>query len=300
MTVLVLGGSGFVGREVCRALAARGRRVLSAARGEHRTPGVRTVRLDLSSADAVPQLTRLLDTEQPHAVVNCVGSIWGRTDAEMVPSIVTPTRHLLTALAAAAPRPRLVHLGSVLEYGPVPAGTTAREPARPDSAYGRAKLAATRAVLTAHAAGDVDALVLRVANVAGPGTPTVSLLGQVAARLMAQRPRPATDIELSPLRAHRDYVDVRDVADAVVRATDPAVPATGAVVDIGRGEAVPVRELVGLLIAVSGVPARVTERGAPGPADWMRIDPTPAADLLGWHPRHSLEDAVRAYWQSLA
>jgi dTDP-6-deoxy-L-talose 4-dehydrogenase [NAD(P)+] len=67
-------------------------------------------------------------------------------------------------------------------------------------------------------------------------------------------------------------------------------------VDIGRGEAVPVRELVDLLITVSGVSARVTELGAPGAADWMRVDPGPARDLLGWRPRHSLADAVRAYW----
>ncbi|QOV35719.1 NAD(P)-dependent oxidoreductase [Streptomyces ferrugineus] len=299
--VLVLGGSGFVGREVCAALTARGQRALSAARGpqDGAAPGVRAIRLDLGSDDAGQALAHLLDSERPHTVVNCVGSIWGRTDAEMAPAIVAPTLRLLAALGRAAVRPRLVHLGSVLEYGPVPAGTTARGPARPDTEYGRAKLAATEAVLAAHRAGDVDALVLRVANVAGPGTPAVSLLGRVAARLAAAAPGTGpVSVELSPLRAHRDYVDVRDVADAVVRATDRHVPAAGAVVDIGRGEAVPVRELVDLLIAVSGVRARVTERGAPGAADWMRVDPGPALDLLGWRPRHSLTDAVRAYWEA--
>ncbi|NGO45081.1 NAD(P)-dependent oxidoreductase [Streptomyces sp. YC419] len=299
--MLVLGGSGFVGREVCAALAVRGERVLSVARGpqDGAASGVRTIRLDLGSDGAGPALARLLDAERPHTVVNCVGSIWGRTDAEMAPAIVAPTLRLLAALGRAAVRPRLVHLGSVLEYGPVPTGTTAREPARPDTAYGRAKLASTEAVLAAQAAGDVDALVLRVANVAGPGTPAVSLLGQVAARLAAGAPGTGpVRVELSPLRAHRDYVDVRDVADAVVRATDPDVPAAGAVVDIGRGEAVPVRELVDLLIAVSGVRAQVTERGTPGAADWMCVDPAPARDLLGWHPRHSLEDAVRAHWEA--
>ncbi|MEU1280318.1 NAD(P)-dependent oxidoreductase [Streptomyces sp. NPDC005805] len=303
--VLVLGGSGFVGREVCALLAARGERVLSVARGaqDGLPDGVPALRLDLGSDGAGLALARLLDAERPHTVVNCVGSIWGRTDAEMAPAIVAPTERLLAALGRAAVRPRLVHLGSVLEYGPVPHGGTARGPARPDTAYGRAKLAATEAVLAAREAGAVDALVLRVANVAGPGTPAVSLLGQVAARLAAGADAAPGDngpvtVELSPLRAHRDYVDVRDVADAVVRATDPDVPATGAVVDIGLGEAVPVRELVDLLVAVSGVPARIVERGAPGPDDWMRVDPGPARDLLGWRPRHTLADAVRAYWEA--
>lgn len=299
--VLVLGGSGFVGREVCATLAARGERVLSAARGPQgpAVPGVRAVRLDLGADSAVGALARLLDTSRPHTVINCVGSIWGLTEAELTPSIVAPTLRLLAALGRTAIRPRLVHLGSVLEYGPVPVGTTAREPARPVSTYGRAKLAATEAVLAAHSRGDVDALVLRVANVAGAGTPAVSLLGQVALTLAAAPPDTGpVDVELSPLRAHRDYVDVRDVADAVIRATRPDVTAAGSVVDIGRGEAVSVRELLDLLIAVSGVPARVTERGAPGAPDWMCVDPGPARDLLGWRPRHSLTDAVRACWEA--
>ncbi|MGW2055521.1 NAD-dependent epimerase/dehydratase family protein [Streptomyces sp. NPDC001840] len=311
--VLVLGGSGFVGREVCAAFAATGRQVIAASRnpvpssapGNH--PAVRALRLDLGAVPATA-LARLLDREKPGTVVNCVGSIWGRTAQDMVPSVVAPTERLLEALAMAAGRPRLVHLGSVLEYGPVAPGTTARGPARPDTPYGRAKLAATEAVLAAEAAGTADALVLRIANVAGPGTPDISLLGQVAARLATWDggPEPVV-VELSPLRAHRDYVDVRDVADAVVAAADASAAGTsltGRCVDIGRGEAVPVRELVQLLVAVSGVPVRLVEtvrdepRGAaPAPADWMRVDTGPAAELLGWRPRRSLEDAVRAYWE---
>ncbi|QXE35936.1 NAD(P)-dependent oxidoreductase [Streptomyces sp. GMY02] len=306
--VLVLGGTGFVGREVCAAFAAAGRRVIAASRnpvpspapGNH--PGVRALRLDLGAVPAA-RLAGLLDSEKPGTVVNCVGSIWGRTAQDMVPSIVAPTERLLEALALAAVRPRLVHLGSVLEYGPVAPGTTARGPARPDTPYGQAKLAATEAVLAAHAAGTVDALVLRIANVAGPGTPDISLLGQVAARLATWDggPEPVV-VELSPLRAHRDYVDVRDVADAVVAAAGTSL--TGRCVDIGRGEAVPVRELVGLLVAVSGVPVRLVETvrdeprgGGPASADWMRVDNGPAGELLGWRPRRSLEDAVRAYWE---
>jgi nucleoside-diphosphate-sugar epimerase len=60
---------------------------------------------------------------------------------------------------------------------------------------------------------------------------------------------------------------------------------------------VSVRSLVDLLVDVSGVPARVLERDEPpAPADWLRVDIQPAEALLGWHPRRSLEDAVRALW----
>ncbi|MBB1243013.1 NAD(P)-dependent oxidoreductase [Streptomyces durbertensis] len=304
--VLVLGGSGFVGRHVCAAFAARGHRVLSVSRRPGPDGAVRTVALDLSRPGGLPEL---LAAERPSHVVNCVGSIWGRSDAEMSAACLLPTERLLAALAeAGTPRPGLVHLGSVMEYGPVPTGGTAGGTARPTTAYGRAKLAATEAVLRA----DPEAVVLRVANVSGPGTPPVSLLGRVAAQLAGHlgggpgappRRRPAR-VTLTPLAAHRDYVDARDVADAVVAAAvaEPGAVA-GRVLDLGRGVAVPVRELVELLIEVSGVPAELVETapppagGAPGPAlDWLRVDPRPARDALGWHPRRSLKESLVDFW----
>ncbi|MGK5629449.1 NAD-dependent epimerase/dehydratase family protein [Streptomyces sp. URMC 123] len=306
-SVLVLGGTGFVGRAVCDAFAARGAEVVAAARRPPGGPGAhRFLRLDPTTTPAA-DLAERLDAVRPRTVVNTIGSIWGRTDREMWDAATLPTLRLLEALTLTTARPRLIHLGSVLEYGPVPPGTTvgpATVP-RPDTAYGRAKLAATRAVLAACADGRAEGMVLRVANVAGPGTPPVSLLGRVAAALLAAGPgtgAPAV-VELAPLRAHRDYIDVRDVADAVVAAAGSSV--NGEAVDIARGEAVAVRALVDLLIEVSGVPATVRERPPVGEAsaaaeDWLRVDTRPARELLGFAPRRSLEDAVRAYWRSLA
>ncbi|MFJ2741701.1 NAD-dependent epimerase/dehydratase family protein [Streptomyces sp. NPDC087440] len=289
-STLVLGGTGFVGRTVCATLAAHGHDVIPVSRTP--APG-RHLALDLATAQPAV-LAHELDRLNPRTVVNCVGSIWGRTDADMVPGIVAPTERLLAALALHGGRPRLVHLGSVLEYGPVAPGTTATGPDRPATGYGRAKLAATSAVLAA----DPRALVLRVANVAGPGAPDISLLGQVAGRLAAWNGDPADPVRitLNPLRAHRDYVDVRDVADAVLAAADH--PAASGVLAVGRGEAVPVRDLVDLLVEVSGVPALIAERPATAdaPDDWMRVDPAPAHTALGWRARRPLADSVRDFW----
>jgi len=109
-------------------------------------------------------------------------------------------------------------------------------------------------------------------------------------------------VELDPLLAHRDYVDVRDVADAVLAAA--VSPLSGVLVDIGRGESVPVRLLVDLLIARSRLPAVVVERAGErighSVEDWIRVDVAPAERLLGWRPRRSLVEAVDAYWNELA
>lgn len=76
---------------------------------------------------------------------------------------------VLAAMAAASWRPRLVHVGSVHEYAPQPPGTSLdeRTPTRPTTLYGRTKLQGTEAVLEASAAGQVEAVVLRVSNAIG-------------------------------------------------------------------------------------------------------------------------------------
>ncbi|MCK1804644.1 MULTISPECIES: NAD(P)-dependent oxidoreductase [unclassified Micromonospora] len=295
---VVLGGTGFVGAHVADAFVDAGHDVLTVARRAPAGHRHRFTALDLG--DTGPgTLARLLDAEDPVAVVDSTGSSWGLDPGRMAERCTRLSALLLDALRRAACRPRLVHLGSVLEYGqPVAPADPRRTPA-PDTAYGRAKLAATRAVLAAADAGEVDAVVLRLVNALGPGLPATSLLGRVAAALApAARAGVAARVTLAPLEARRDFVDVRDAAEAVLAAAGR--PVTGRVLDIGRGEAVPVRTLVRLLVQVSGVQATVVERA--GPAGWRAgtrwscVDPAPAAAALGWRPRRDLRRAVTDFW----
>ncbi len=174
------------------------------------------------------------------------------------------------------------------------------------------KLRATEAVLAAAHCGAVDGVVLRLFNAIGPGMPAVSLAGSAVAPLAAgTRARgdgarvalgdPPVSLTFAGLRGARDYVDARDVARAVDRAA-AAAPA-GALVNIGRGVAVPARLLVETLVVAAGVPASIVDgstvdipdgraarsRGV----DWQQADISRARALLGWVPRWGLADSLR-------
>jgi nucleoside-diphosphate-sugar epimerase len=205
---------------------------------------------------------------------------------------------LCAALREAAPGARLVHLGSAAEYGPGTPGRRVTESGAtaPAGPYGATKLAGTVAVT----ASGLDAVVLRVGNPVGPGAPPTGLPGRVAALLAdAGRDAEAT-LRLGDLSAYRDFVDVRDVAEAVALAATAPGPLPP-VLNIGGGEAVPVRDLVRTLADAAGFRGRIVEEGAGGSArsadvSWQCSDITAARDALGWRPTRSLGVSLEALW----
>ncbi|MEV5127237.1 NAD(P)-dependent oxidoreductase [Streptomyces decoyicus] len=300
--VVVLGASGFIGRQVSAAVRAAGGEPLLVARRPFTTDPGHCVPLDLIG-DGPYALSRLLDAERPDAVVNAAGAVWSRAQETMRQANHTLVETVLAAIAAASWRPRLVHLGSVFEYAPPPPGTALdeRAPTRPTTPYGQSKLRGTQVVLAASGEGRADAVVLRLSNVIGAGTSPSSLLGQVAAQLRATDAGAEAVVHVSPLRASRDFVDVRDTADAVLAAA--SLPVGGQVINIGRGEAVPVRSMVERLIAASGRPARIVEGAGAGVRtdtglDWMQVATGTAQRLLGWSARHGLDSSARELWRA--
>ena len=143
-------------------------------------------------------------------------------------------------------------------------------------------------------------MVLRVFNVVGAGAPEDGLPGRAAVQLR-QAMDQGTDIRLGPLDAVRDFVDARDVADAVLAAAGaPALPHSDHQhrQRPGRGLPHPGRKL----IAISGYKAAVHEdaqgsvRSAALP--WMQADITRARQDLGWQPSRDLKVSVSDLWEA--
>ena len=177
MRLLIIGASGFLGAHVRRQAEAAGVEVVTAGRSalpdspRHHT-------LDLSADDPVG-IGAILEAVAPEVVVNCAGATAGGSQALKDANITGPC--VLTRAMFLAGRPvRLVHLGSAAEYGLTEPGVPVSESAipRPVGEYGATKLAGTRLVQRAAAAG-LDAVVLRVFNPVGPGAPEQSLPGRV-------------------------------------------------------------------------------------------------------------------------
>ena len=292
--VLLFGSSGFIGGPVRAAMAADPRvtELICPGRDRHDLVG-----------GSVADLVALVRETAPDAVVNCAGRLSG-TGAELMLGNAVVTAKLIEAVAAAAPLARLVRLGSAGEYGPVAFGHAVGEdePTAPVSDYGISHLAATQLLRLAAESGRVDGVVLRVFNPIGPGCGEENLLGRAAARLRAAMAAGADQIVLGPLTAHRDFVDTRDVATAVLAAA--LAPAVGQrVLNVGSGRAVAARAAVDSLARAAGFAGTVIEHGAgsarSAAVDYIRADIGRIGAAIGWTPVHDLDGSTKAIWEQI-
>ncbi|WP_067462237.1 NAD-dependent epimerase/dehydratase family protein [Actinomadura macra] len=290
--VLLIGATGFVGRHVQARAAAAEVEVVAAARSPE--PGGRWLDLAAGSAAVAETIADIA----PDAVINCAGVTSG-TPAELVRGNVVAVANLVTALTATSIPARLVHVGSAAEYGEVEYGTPVSESAqpRPYGLYGVTKLAGTELVRSV-AETSLDAVVLRVFNPIGPGSPGSTLAGRLVHEL--RRTGTDEDVRVGPLTASRDLVDVRDVADAVLTAA--LAPARlPAVLNVGSGRATRLRDLTALLLRVTGSRRQVLEAAAPGSerssgVAWQQADIGAIGRVLGWKPATDLTTSLRDLW----
>jgi len=292
---VVFGAFGFVGGYVLEQLMARSDvRVTAVAPAIPDDCPVPAVELTIEEGREA-DLHRVLRRLDPTVVINCAGAVAGDVDTMIRANTWLPAT-LARAVATATDGARFVHLGSSAEYGPGTPGQPVAPQASPRAvgAYGLSKLAGTQAVLAEAATGDLRAVVLRVFNAVGPHAAPNSLLGRVLAELERVRLE-GGPVRLGPLGAARDFVDIRDVATAVVRAALGKGDLRG-IYNVGSGTAVVVRHLVHLVCRAAGYDGEILEdltgSERSGQVDWQCADISRTSADLGWGPVYSLEDTV--------
>lgn len=305
---LVTGGAGYIGSHVVRALRRSGRSV--------------TVVDDLSTGlpsrlpgDVELLRTNLLDTETLREAIRRtepVGVVHLAAKKSPTESMSDPLKYgrenvgglisLVDAMREAG-TDRIVFSSSCSVYGtPDVDVVTEDSPTLPESPYGESKLYGERLLAAAAAAHGLGVVNLRYFNVVGADGPELRDTGVynlVPLVLQALREgRTARvyggDYPTPDGTCVRDYVDVRDLADAHVRAAQALEESRSlATYNVGRGEGSSVLDVIRTVSEVTGreVPYDVVERR---PGDPSRIvgDVRRIADELGWTAQHDLTDMV--------
>ena len=301
---LITGATGFVGRQVLIALHDEANR--SAARvdnvmvlGRRCPPGWPESRFAAVELNDASEIRAAIERIAPDVVIHTAGRTPPHPDEELYRANFWATRHLLSALRSLRKTVRVVLSGSAAELGPVEESRLPVSEAYacdPVGAYGRSKWLATKCGLSERA--PLEVMVARFFNPIGPGIPPTQALGQFAVRLVDPGPDPL-ELVVGDLDSRRDFVDVRDVARAMIALALRG--RAGMVYHVGSGQSHRVGDGLERLVLLSGRTVRVIIDPAlykrRGPAD-SRADIDRIIEHTGWRPGIPWEQSLVDLWNA--
>lgn len=288
--VLVTGAHGFVGPVLCRQLEERGAEVVTPPRG-----------FDVRDPSAVAEL---LSQQRPDQIVHLAAITHVPTSfREPVKTWevnVIGTVNLLQAVREHCPQSLVLFVSSSEVYGEtfkVGEPLDESRACRPMNPYAASKLAAELAVQQFVRSGG-RALVARPFNHIGPGQSADFVAPSFAlqiAEIEAGGKQP--QLSVGNLDAHRDFLDVRDVAQAYCALLEMPDPVSGQVINISSGKARRVRDILDQLLALSDRVIDVVtdpERLRPSDIPFAVGDSSYLRAATGWSPCFDLKDTLSA------
>jgi UDP-glucose 4-epimerase len=308
MRILVTGGAGYVGRALVGRLLREPALELhvldNLASGEHRVRSFDLTRLtlhriDLRDSAAVAALMRSLAP----SVVFHLAAVHYIPACEAAPgdAVSINVAGTVNLLSSAIDRPKFVFASTAAVYRPSERPhLESADGIGPVDIYGLTKLQAERYVEYFHGAGRIDAVIVRLFNVIGPGETNPHLVPAIIRQISRGEHR----VKLGNLFPKRDYIHVEDAAEGFQRlARAPNSESIPLVSNLGTGQSFSVREVVDKIAEAAAVRLEIE----PDPAR-MRANDRPQLcastqrlrALTGWAPGTSMADSLRAAWQSRA
>ncbi len=289
-SVLVTGGSGFIGRKLVDSLRERNDvRVLDADPSGTEPDDVRVIEGDVRDRSTVDRAVAGVDVVFHQAALVDVAESISRP---LVTHAVNATGTLQVLEAARSHDARVVVASSAALYGDpdrVPVAETA--PARPESPYGLEKLCADHYTRLYHDLYGLETVALRYFNVYGPGQSGGDYAGVIDVFLDQARTGESITVHGDGEQT-RDFVHVDDVVRANLLAAE--TEAVGTAFNVGTGESVTIERLAELVRdAVDGDAPIVHTDARDGDIRHSRADLSRARDRLGYEPRIDLAEGLR-------
>jgi UDP-glucose 4-epimerase len=293
---IVTGGAGFIGSHVVDALLARGDEVAvidSLARGKKENVAAGA---ELHVRDIREPLDDVFDAVRPEGVYHLAAQVDVRVSVESPVddadvNVLGTVRILETARQHGA-QVVFASTGGAI-YGECEVAARETSALEPLSPYGTGKLAAEEYIRSYNRLYGTRHVALRYGNVYGPRQDPHGEAGVVAIFLGALARGEQARIYGDGTQT-RDYVYVGDVAHA----TTATLGQDSGVYNVGTGRETSVVDLYELCTKVAGsdlpaehAPARL------GELQRSFLDPTRAAESLGFTAMVDLEDGLRATWE---
>lgn len=318
MTVLVLGGAGYIGSHTVFALIEKGEDVviidnLETGHIEAVHPKARFYQGDIRDRAFVDSV---LDKEKIDAVIHfAANSLVGESmtnPLKYYDNNVNGTKVLLQSMVAHG-IDKIVFSSTAATYGePDKVPIVETDKTEPTNAYGETKLAMEKMFKWTDTAHGMKYVSLRYFNACGAHqsgeigeahTTETHLIPLVLQVPLGQREAInvyGDDYPTKDGTCVRDYIHVTDLAQAHMLAVEYLMKDNDSnIFNLGSGNGFTVNEVIEVARKVTGhpIPAKITERRAGDPAKLIASSEK-AKEVLGWKPEHTdLEEIISSAWK---
>lgn len=297
--VLILGGGGFVGRSLTRALALKGTPVIAVNRSApgFKHPLVESVVGDFREPGAFASFLTRSRSVVHLASTSTPGTSAARPLQEVSTNLYT-TASLLQALQD-HPEVELLYMSSGGSVYADASGSPSDEgaPVHPRSYHGAAKLASEHLISAWCDQFNSKATILRPSNIYGPGQPERPGFGVVPAAF-GKILRNETLHVWGDGSVRRDYIYIDDLVRLCAMILETSMLKGTRIFNACSGTSISLNELFDAMEAAAGKPLhRSYDASRAVDASYIAMDATRAAKVYGWHHQTSLKEGLTRTWE---
>lgn len=287
--ILIIGSNGFVGSHVKRALTSD-----YEVFGANKKP----------SKDSHEKFINLLDKKsiadvlwqvRPEIIINCAGIVENSELANQNPIF---TLNLLKEIAASGLKVKKVIIaGSAAEYGivnkkDIPVGEDVKLNA--NSWYGLSKVKETTLATEFAKKHDLPIIIARIFNPVGAGMNSKFLIPRILGQLGEIKSGKRNVLEVSRLDSKRDYINVKDVANAIKLLVDNSPKEM--IYNIGSGRSTSNAELIKAILRSINLPIRpkiIETSDEKEQLVAIQANIERMQTEFGWQPVYTIEQTVK-------
>jgi nucleoside-diphosphate-sugar epimerase len=295
--VLVTGISGFIGSHLARRLLEEGTEVHGLVRESSNLWRIRDIKnqiklhcVDLRDSDLVRKAVQDINPQKVfHMAAYVDVSRSFEVMDEMIEVNIKGTLNLLKALDG-IDYDCFINTGTSEEYGDNPVPFREEQIPNPVSPYSASKVSTTMFCQMLHKTMGLPIITLRPFLTYGPMQESNMLIPSVIKKAITRERFEMTEGEQT-----REFNYVDDIVDGFIKASFTK-KAIGEIINIGNGKEYKIRDVVFKILDIMGNPIKPLIGALPyreGETMHFYCDNTKVKELIGWHPKVSLEEGLK-------
>jgi nucleoside-diphosphate-sugar epimerase len=251
-----------------------------------------------------PRLRAVIRDYRPHSIFHLASALHTASDRDLIETNVAGTSSLMDAVSKAQGGAARVILGSSGSTYGEPASLPIREgdPCNPADMYGVTKLSAEHITRIRAERSGFAFVIARIFNIVGPGQSEEHVCARFAAQLASSATSRRPKVEVGALETTRDFIDVRDVAAALLLIAQREE--CGGTYNLASGRETPIQFVLSELIRVSGGIGQVeiAEKNRRSAGVRRHFGDVSRLQRLSFAPKYSISESLHdlfRYYQQL-